>query len=548
MINSLISEAAKFYEVNQFTKALRLLAAAEVFVEDDASLESQDLYAEVENFKGNCFLAGGNIPTAQVCFEKAIGLNPLLATAYISLGSIYLAQGLKDNALLNFNMGYELAPSEQAIVLSFAEALIEMGDVEKAAKLYQKYLSDNPNDLQIIDQLINISDLEEKKKQIVDKELIIVTGIHGSGKTTYSNSLGYPVLHIDNFFDYEKEKMKWDDLEKVISYHLFLSDENHKKIVLDGYIFYVDETLNMLYKVIAPIKKISIKFIYTDSEELYQVQRSTPERIEAMKQRQLTKEGDVRWCKKQQHFLRERIDDFLSDQKISNAEFIYRDKNEFKSSNREHLLETLGNEEFWKMNKWELMTFVGSHEGQAYQTIELDGEIIRYGDEKCWLSWENISKLNIDWKDKYVCDIGCYFAYFSLQILKSGAKKVLGIDRKELLLKVYREVLNSNNFSNFETRCIPLGNGNSLPDDNYDIIIALNMLHHVERATTPEFYNQVLESIFKNTKEALFEINDYQVNQISEVAQKFNFKLKGEVKSHRNTMYGQRYIMHFVKQ
>ena len=112
---------------------------------------------------------------------------------------------------------------------------------------------------------------------------------------------------------------------------------------------------------------------------------------------------------------------------------------------------------------------------------------------------------------------------------------------------MYKEILKLNGFQNFKTKCILLGNGNFLPNEEFDIIVALNMLHHVQRNTSPEYYSEVLESIFRNTKEALFEINDNQIEQIKEVANKFNFKLGGEVQSHRNTMFGQRFILHFTK-
>lgn len=197
------------------------------------------------------------------------------------------------------------------------------------------------------------------------------------------------------------------------------------------------------------------------------------------------------------------------------------------------------------MNTQELVAFVEEHEAQKYQTIELNGKIIRPGTEQCWKSWENICKFGINWADKFVCDVGCYFGYFSVQVLKFGAKKVLGIDQNEALLSVYREVLLSNGFKNIETFASLLGNGNVIPDREYDVVLVLNMLHHIQNNTTEEDYVEVLGSIFIDAKEVVFEINDNQIEQIKNIALENNFVLKKIVESHRNTTFGQRYLLHF---
>lgn len=181
---------------------------------------------------------------------------------------------------------------------------------------------------------------------------------------------------------------------------------------------------------------------------------------------------------------------------------------------------------------------------EKYQTIEIDNEIVRPGAQKCWVTWENISGFNIDWSDKFVCDIGCYFGYFSTKVLRSRAKCVLGIDQNEDLLGVYKEVLLANGFENFETLTLKLGNGNIVPNNNYDISLAMNMLHHVRKVTTELEYIKVLNSIFVSTKAALLEVNNNQLNQIKNVASKNNFTLKNIAKSHR--VGGTRTILYFV--
>lgn len=198
------------------------------------------------------------------------------------------------------------------------------------------------------------------------------------------------------------------------------------------------------------------------------------------------------------------------------------------------------------MDTKELIAFVEQFEpGGNYQTIELNGEMIRPGDEQCWKTWENICKLNIDWTNKFVCDIGCYFGYFSTKILRAGTKSILGLDESSIVLSVYNEVLISNGFRNFETILLKLGDGNIVPNNNYDILLALNMLHHVRRNTTDLEYIKVLNSIFVSTKEVIFEINNDQVEQIKDVAKENNFMLKNIFKSHR--VAGTRSLLYFIE-
>lgn len=197
------------------------------------------------------------------------------------------------------------------------------------------------------------------------------------------------------------------------------------------------------------------------------------------------------------------------------------------------------------MNAEELLKFISQFEQEKYQTIELNNKIIRPGSQECWKSWDSINKFNIDWKDKFVCDIGCYFGYFSTKILRAGAKSIFGIDQDKLVLPVYREVLLANNLTNFKTLLLKLGGGNIVPNNNYDILIAMNMLHHVQNSTTTVEYVKVLNSIFVSTKEVFFEINNSQLSQIKDIATKNDFTLINTARSHR--VAGTRTILYFGK-
>ena len=68
------------------------------------------------------------------------------------------------------------------------------------------------------------------------KKLIIITGQHGTGKTIYSNSLGYPVIHLDDHFSYATLKFNWSSIKNLIG--------NYSVIILDAYMFHLDENLD----------------------------------------------------------------------------------------------------------------------------------------------------------------------------------------------------------------------------------------------------------------------------------------------------------------
>ena len=58
------------------------------------------------------------------------------------------------------------------------------------------------------------------------------------------------------------------------------------------------------------------------------------------------------------------------------------------------------------------------------------------------------------------------------------------MDQNKMVLSVYENVLLANGFQNFQTQLLKLGDGNIVPNHNYDLLLALNMLHHVRRNTT----------------------------------------------------------------
>jgi len=99
----------------------------------------------VKNNLGMLALQDKNRIQATALFEKAMEEPPQHPSALINLGSLYLeGYGFKD-ALPLFEKAVELNPNNEDAALGLALAAEGVGDLEKAAKAYDQFISDNPN-------------------------------------------------------------------------------------------------------------------------------------------------------------------------------------------------------------------------------------------------------------------------------------------------------------------------------------------------------------------------------------------------------------------
>ena len=148
-----------------------------------------------------------------------------------------------------------------------------------------------------------------------------------------------------------------------------------------------------------------------------------------------------------------------------------------------------------------------------YQDIEVLGKI---GYTESYLSWQNILRLNIDFYNKIVCDLGCFHGYFAIQSAKAGAV-VLGLDRSSTVLKTATMITELSGLVDKIKYNVWTG-GDFIP--KCDLIFCLNVLHHFE--------DQDL-AISKMHTDTLFEIN---VSQLSLVEKYFN--VESSAPSHRS--------------
>lgn len=140
--------------------------------------------------------------------------------------------------------------------------------------------------------------------------------------------------------------------------------------------------------------------------------------------------------------------------------------------------------------------FFKLHYEKDYQDIECINFV---GLSNSYITWEDIKDL-VDWKNKFIVDIGCFHGYFSFKAESLGAT-CLGLDKSSLFLqtaKDIKEVIGSKvEFKEWEdTQDLP----------NCDITLCLNVFHY--------FKDQ--EGFLKKIKSNLviFKVNDDNVDII----------------------------------
>jgi len=104
----------------------------------------------IDNNLGMLALQDKNRVQAIGFFEKATQQPPSHPSALINLGSLYLeGYGFKD-ALSLFEKAVELSPNNEDAVLGLGLSFEGVNEPEKAAKVYDQFISDNPNATQAL--------------------------------------------------------------------------------------------------------------------------------------------------------------------------------------------------------------------------------------------------------------------------------------------------------------------------------------------------------------------------------------------------------------
>jgi SAM-dependent methyltransferase len=155
--------------------------------------------------------------------------------------------------------------------------------------------------------------------------------------------------------------------------------------------------------------------------------------------------------------------------------------------------------------------------GKIYHNIDIGSK--KYGGHKdCEETWVRI-KSCVDFKDKIVLDLGCYYGFFSFKAEEYGAKKVIGFDyggipettNKLAKLKNSKAVFYQVDLDYMDC------------EETLDIVLLLNVLHHTSAPL------HILKQIFSKARETVIiepdlprnkEFHNQRVIELSEFKQR----------------------------
>jgi len=138
-----------------------------------------------------------------------------------------------------------------------------------------------------------------------------------------------------------------------------------------------------------------------------------------------------------------------------------------------------------------------------YQDIEL---IDHVGYARSFMTWDNIKDL-VDWKGKYVTDIGSFHGYFCLKALQAGASHVAGVEKNLDAMNTAQLIVNEMGLMNSPIKFFNADANEVIIQ--CDILLCLNVFHHI--SNQDEFLQSILAEIviFEIDKEDLPKIEKY---------------------------------------
>lgn len=71
-------------------------------------------------------------------------------------------------------------------------------------------------------------------------------------------------------------------------------------------------------------------------------------------------------------------------------------------------------------------------------------------------------------------------------------------------------------------------------------------MHHLKNELGEKAFLQTLDDFYKNSNEVIYEINEKEIDDVTNTAIKNNFKLENKIESHRKTGFGNKWILHFL--
>lgn len=371
------------------------------------------------------------------------------------------------------------------------------------------------------------------------KNLIIVIGTSGSGKTTYCNRMiegtDYPCVRFDCIYNYEKEQFDFEALEK-------LGNSDSNTVLIDGFVFGVDPGLENTLRIIQP-DHVEIHCVYTNPEILHTCQVAKHEIEPLYRNNTIGNETWNRECNltNSNSFLRAALR-MGNSVVVDRAVFIYRDV-AFNFISR-----GCDASEMCKMVEDEILWLIDTISGDPnYQTVEIYGKQIREGYSKTWKHWNDVKTTGIDFTGKEVCDIGCFNGYVLIKISQSGAKRVIGIDENGAAIRLARRITNLNHIWNCEYLLRSIGKDENVLDRHYDVIVMMNTLHHIRDMKGMDQYYSAIADVCDHANEIVWEVHAEELPDVERICKEKGFIERSRVDTCWVSKYGRRWVVWFSR-
>lgn len=357
------------------------------------------------------------------------------------------------------------------------------------------------------------------------REIVIVIGDGGSGKTTYSKELerqGYKYISWDKDFGFTINLHNKLLLYNVLKQLNDLIGES-QKVVLDGYSCQTDIDLKYFREVIHG--NIIIKMPIAPEYIIAHRRAAVGEHFKVSQQYIKSNYFNL--------FRNNPSTIFVCTKDCNYTEYKFNGEKElgefWKEYNRVPTQED--KREFFKNLR-------GCNPDWEYQDIEMF-PYFHIGYIKAYYSWIRLKGI-VDFTLKRVVDIGCSHGYYSFKVHEHNAKSVLGIEKNPKVFDTVRVIRDLKQYP-VSFMLGDIDNKLSLP--KRDITLVLNMLHYVKDM------RQALHNIFYNTEQVLFELNPEQEAEVTKYAKDMSFARQFTMSSHRidQTTKNNRIITHYKR-
>ncbi len=363
------------------------------------------------------------------------------------------------------------------------------------------------------------------------KKAILVTGISGSGKTHYSNSLGLPTVWFDSIHNYSTGKTDHEHIKGFIETH-----KNDKEVVFDAWGFNYDRDLSILQELVGG-REIEVRYLFMSPLQTH------------LSQLQKQEEGKIKLHDWQNGFSNHTK--LLSDEIKSHNDillhplqdkglkvfWLHRQDSSIKTYiDDKKFVEVLSMDPIQELLGW-ITTLSGD---PKYQTIEIDGVDIQSGYLKSHQLWEQIQLLGIKWKGKTVADLGCFNGYFSFKAEQAEAKTVDSYDINPPAIKICErlKLLNKSNcqFHQKDLSSEPFARA-------YNIVLLLGCFHHITKDMEDKGV-EFIKNIFAVSEELVITCNPEHLIYITHPLE---FALEKRVDTHPQTSQGPRQLLYYKR-